>query len=295
MSNQTSATKVIPDIATQSSSRSLVSLVSSYVLLTIMALLFIAPIGFMLVASLKPDDLVLSQAGTVQGFIPQPASLQNYQDVFQRVKFGQFFLNSLLITGAVVILGLFVNAMAGYALARLRWPGRNILLMIVIALMIIPFEAIAVPLFFQVTIWGWRNTYGAQILPFVANTFSIYLFYTFFIGLPKELEEAARIDGASTLRTFFEIIVPISQPVFATVAILTFLTQWGSFLWPLMVTIGEGVQPLPVAIATFQTQPPIQWGDIMSFGVMMVAPILVVFFIFQKWFVEGVASTGTKG
>ncbi len=295
MSNQTPAAKVVPDIASQSSSRSWVSLVGSYALLTIMALLFIAPIGFMLVASLKPDDLVLSQAGTIQGFIPQPASLQNYQDVFQRVKFGQFFLNSLLITSAVVLLGLLVNAMAGYALARLRWPGRSTLLIIVLALMIIPFEAIAVPLFFQVTIWGWRNTYIAQILPFVANTFSIYLFYTFFIGLPKELEEAARIDGASTLRTFFEIIVPVSKPVFATVAILTFLTQWGSFLWPLMVTIGEGVQPLPVAIATFQTQPPVQWGDIMSFGVMMVTPILVVFLIFQKWFVEGVASTGTKG
>lgn len=295
MSNQTPAAKVVPDIASQSSSLSWVGLVGSYALLTIMALLFIAPIGFMLVASLKPDDLVLSQAGTIQGFIPQPASWQNYQDVFQRVKFGQFFLNSLLITSAVVLLGLLVNAMAGYALARLRWPGRSTLLIIVLALMIIPFEAIAVPLFFQVTIWGWRNTYIAQILPFVANTFSIYLFYTFFIGLPKELEEAARIDGASTLRTFFEIIVPISKPVFATVAILTFLTQWGSFLWPLMVTIGEGVQPLPVAIATFQTQPPLQWGDIMSFGVMMVTPILVVFLIFQKWFVEGVASTGTKG
>ena len=295
MSNQTPAAKVIPDIASQSSSRSWISLVGSYTTLIIVSLLFIAPIGFMLVASLKPDDLVLSQAGTIQGFIPQPASLQNYQDVFQRVKFGQFFLNSLLITSAVVILGLLINAMAGYALARLRWPGRNTLLMIVLALMIIPFEAIAVPLFFQITIWGWRNTYVAQILPFVANTFSIYLFYTFFIGLPKELEEAARIDGASTLRTFFEIIVPISKPVFATVAILTFLTQWGSFLWPLMVTIGEGVQPLPVAIATFQTQPPVQWGDIMSFGVMMVTPILVVFLIFQKWFVEGVASTGTKG
>ncbi len=295
MSNPTPVANIAPDTIIKSPPRFWASLVGSYVLLIVMALLFIAPIGFMLVASLKPDDLVLSQAGTIQGFIPQPASFQNYQDVFQRVKFGQFFLNSLLITGTVVILGLLVNSMAGYALARLRWPGRNTLLMVVLALMIIPFEAIAVPLFFQVTILGWRNTYLAQILPFVANTFSIYLFYTFFIGLPKELEEAARIDGASTIRTFFEIIVPISKPVFATVAILTFLTQWGSFLWPLMVTIGETVQPLPVAIATFQTQPPIQWGDIMSFGVMMVAPILVVFLIFQKWFVEGVASTGTKG
>ena len=127
------------------------------------------------------------------------------------------------------------------------------------------------------------------------SSFSIYLFYTFFVGLPKELEEAARIDGASIIRTYFEIIVPISKPVFATVAILTFLTQWGSFLWPLMVTIDESVRPLPVAIAAFQTLPPIQWGDLMSFGVMMVAPMLLVFLLFQKWFVAGVASTGTKG
>jgi multiple sugar transport system permease protein len=267
----------------------------SYVLLTLLALVFIAPIGFMVVASFKPDDLVLSQAGTLQAFIPEKASLQNYQDVFKRVDFSRFFFNSLFITSMIVIAGLLVNSLAGYALARLRWRGQVFLLTLVIALMIIPFEAIAVPLFFQITLLGWRNTYLAQILPFVANVFSIYLFYTFFIGLPKELEEAARIDGASTIRTFFEIIVPISKPVFATVAILTFLTQWGSFLWPLMVTIDEKVRPLPVAIASFQTLPPIQWADIMSFGVMMVAPVLVVFLLFQKWFVEGVASTGTKG
>jgi multiple sugar transport system permease protein len=270
-------------------------IIVSYGLLIALALLFIAPIAFMLVASFKPDELVLSQAGTLQGFIPAPASLQNYQDVFDRVNFSQFFLNSILITSLVVLAGLFVNSLAGYSFARLRWKGRSTLFLIVLAVMIIPFEAIAVPLFFQITLLGWRNTYLAQILPFVANAFSIYLFYTFFVALPKELEEAARIDGASTIRTFFEIIVPISKPVFATVAILTFLTQWGSFLWPSMVTIDERVRPLPVAIASFQTLPPIQWGDIMSFGVMMVAPILTVFLIFQKWFVAGVASTGTKG
>jgi multiple sugar transport system permease protein len=272
-----------------------VNLIGSYVLAIGLALLFIAPIAFMFVASLKPDDLVLSQAGSWQGFIPVPASLQNYQDVFDRVNFSQFFLNSIFITTMVVLAGLFVNSLAGYALARLRWRGRATLLLVVLALMIIPFEAIAVPLFFQITLLGWRNTYLAQILPFIANAFSIYLFYTFFVGLPKELEEAARIDGASTIRTYFEIIVPISKPVFATVAILTFLTQWGSFLWPLMVTIDESVRPLPVAIAAFQTLPPIQWGDLMSFGVMMVAPMLLVFLLFQKWFVAGVASTGTKG
>lgn len=275
--------------------RKLLSTIGSYLLLTVLALLFIAPIIFMIVGSLKPDELVLSEAGTFKAFLPNQISFQNYSDVFKRVDFARFFFNSLFITGAIVLAGLLVNSLAAYAFARLRWRGRALLFALVLALMIIPLEAIAVPLFFQVTLLGWRNTYVAQILPFIANAFSIYLFYTFFIGLPKELEEAARVDGAGTIRTFFEIIVPVSLPVFASVTILTFLTQWGSFLWPLMVTIDEQVRPLPVAIASFQTLPPLQWGDIMSFGVMMVAPILIVFLVFQKWFVEGVASTGTKG
>jgi len=284
-----------PQWVSQRRQRQWLNLLGSYLLLTLLAMLFVAPIVFMIVGSLKPDDLVLSEAGTLRAFLPQQASWQNYRDVFKRVDFGRFLFNSLLITTLIVLAGLLVNSLAGYAFARLRWRGRSWIFAVIIALMIIPFEAIAVPLFFQVTLLDWRNTYIAQILPFVANAFSIYLFYTFFIDLPKELEEAARVDGASTLRTFFEIIVPVSRPVFASVAILTFLTQWGSFLWPLMITIDEQVRPLPVAIASFQTLPPIQWGDIMSFGVMMVAPILIVFLVFQRWFVEGVATTGTKG
>jgi multiple sugar transport system permease protein len=268
---------------------------ASYLFLAILAFLFIAPILFMIVSSLKPDDLVLLEAGTIKAFLPETASFQNYRDVFERVNFARFLGNSLVIVSAIVLGSLVVNSLAGYAFARLRWRGRDVLFVAAIALMIIPFEAIAVPLFFQVTVLGWRNTYIAQILPFLANAFSIYLFYTFFLDLPKELEEAARVDGASVWRTFWEIIVPLSKPAFATVAILTFLTQWGSFLWPLMVTIDETVRPLPVALASFQTLPPLQWGDIMAFGVMMVAPILLVFLLFQKWFVRGVAAAGTKG
>ena len=220
-----------------------------YLLLSLLGLLFIAPILFMVAGSFKPDASVLSEAGTWRAFIPETVSWQNYRDVFERVNFTRFFWNSVLITSFVVLVSLPVNSLAGYAFARLRWRGRDLLLAVVLALMIIPFEAIAVPLFFQVTMLGWRNTYFVQILPFIANAFSIYLFYTYFLDLPKELEEAARIDGATVLEIFWEIIVPISKPVFATVAILTFLTQWGSFLWPLMVTIGESVRPLPVAIA----------------------------------------------
>lgn len=266
-----------------------------YSLLVGVSLIFVVPVWMMLAGSFKPDDQVLLEAGTLRGYFPVSMSMQNYQDVFNRVPFLRYLLNSMLITSMIVVSGLFINSLAGYALARLRWPGRDWILLAIIALMIIPLEAIAVPLFYEVTLLGWRDTYVVQIVPFIANAFSIYLFYTFFLGLPREFEEAARIDGAGPWRIFFNIVVPNAKPVFATVAILTFLTQWGSFLWPLMVTHSEDVRPLPLGIAAFYTLPPLQWGDIFSFGVMMVSPVLLVFIIFQRWFVKGVATTGVKG
>ncbi|MGB5442882.1 MAG: carbohydrate ABC transporter permease [Gammaproteobacteria bacterium] len=268
---------------------------TAYAALLLAALLFIAPLLFMLAGSLKPDDQVLLQAGSWRAFLPESITWQNYRDVFDRVRFGRYLANSLFITGMIVAAGLLVNSLAGYAFARLQWRGRNALFAAVLAVMIVPLEAIAVPLFYQVTLFGWRDTYIVQILPFLANAFSIYLFYTFFIGLPRELEEAARIDGAGVLRTFASVIVPNSKPVFATVAILTFLMQWGAFLWPLMVTSGEAVRPLPLAVSTFHSLPPLQWGDIFAFGVMMVSPVLLVFLLFQRWFVRGVVATGIKG
>jgi len=260
-----------------------------------LALLFAAPILFMLSGSFKPDARVLTEAGQWTALVPSAATLQNYRDVFDRVDFSRYLLNSLFITASVVMLGLIVNSLAGYAFARLSWRGRRLWFALVMAILILPLEAIAVPLFYEVIRFGWRDTYLVQILPFIANAFSIYLFYTFFLGLPRELEEAARLDGAGNLRTFLTIIVPNSKPVFASVTILTFLMQWGVYLWPLMVTSGERVRPLPLAIATFYTLPPLQWGDIFAFGVMMVLPILLVFLFFQRWFIRGVISSGIKG
>ncbi len=269
--------------------------VLNYALLTMAAAVFVSPIVFMVVGSLKPDEKVLAEAGSLRALVPADASLQNYRDVFERVSFGRYFINSLIITGSIVLGGLVINSLAGYAFARLRWHGRDALFGAVLALMVLPLQSIAVPLFYEVTVLGWRDTYAAQILPFVANAFAIYLFYSFFIGLPRELEEAAWTDRAGILRAFVEVVVPNAKPVFATVAVVLFLFFWGLFLWPLMVTIGPEVRPLPVAIAHFQTLPPLKWGDIMAFGVMMVAPVLVLFFAFQRWFVRGVAATGRKG
>ncbi len=255
----------------------------------------VAPLVFMIIGSLKPDAAVLTEAGTLAAIFPNEVSLQNYTDAARRVPFGRFLFNSALINLAIVVLGLAVNALAGYALARLDLPGKKIALALVMAVLVIPFEAIAIPLFYQLSAIGLRDSYLVQIVPFIANPLSIYLFYSFFLNLPRELEEAARLDGAGTWRTFITIIVPNAKPVFAAVTIVSFLFSWGAYLWPLLMTTRAAVRPLPLAIASFYTLPPRQWGDILAFGVMMVAPLLVIFIVFQRWFVTGVANSGMKG
>lgn len=267
-----------------------------YFLLTVLSVLFLAPIIYLIIGSFKPANEVI---GGMQGFIPRNLSLDNYTGMLDRFNspatgyFHQFFFTSLFVTTMVVVWGLIVNSMAAYALARLRWVGREATLLLVVALTILPFEAIAVPLFY--ILGDHRNTYYIQFLPFIASAFSIYLFYSFFAGMPKEIEEAARIDGAGVWRTFVQIIVPMSKPVFATVAILSFLTTWGSFLWPVMMIDAPSKRPLPLEISVFQGQPPYDWGQIFAFGVLMVLPVLVVFLIFQRWFVQSLASSAIKG
>jgi multiple sugar transport system permease protein len=186
-----------------------------------------------------------------------------------------------------------VNSLAAYALARLRWRGRNAILAAVVLLVILPFEAIAVPLFYLMN--DFRNTYFVQYIPFVASAFSIYLFYTFFISIPKEIQESAKLDGAGPLRIFIQIIVPMSKPVYASVTILTFLAAWSSFLFPVMMIDQPRVRPLPLAIAVFKGQPPTDWGQIFAFGVMLVIPVVLIFLVFQRWFIQSVASSAVKG
>lgn len=274
--------------------RTRIILILTYCILTLTVLFFIAPVLFMFIGSLKPEGTILTEAGTWRALFPERVTLQNYRDALVRTAFLSNLVNSVIINALIVIPGLFVNSLAGYALARLRWRGRKTALVFILAVMIIPFEAIAVPLFYQVTTLGWRDSYSVQCVPFIAYPLSIYLFYSFFLGLPRELEESARIDGAGPFRTFFTIIAPNAKPAFGSVAIVTLLLFWGMYLWPLLVTAGEQVRPLPLGIATFYTLPPRQWGDILAYGVMMVSPMLIVFLAFQPWFVKGVATTGMK-
>jgi multiple sugar transport system permease protein len=274
-----------------------VRLALDYLLLIFLGLFFIFPTVFMLVTAFKTDEnQVLHDVASLRAFVPYgQLGLGNYFDVFARMPFHRFMLNSILIVGSMVILGLFVNSMAAYAMARMRWRGRSLMVSIIVALIIIPFEAVAIPLLMEVNLFGWLDTYRVQIIPFIADAFSIFLFYQFFIGLPKDLEEAALVDGASRFRIYWNILLPLSRPVFATVAILQFLTHWGDFLWPLMVTRSLDVRPLMIAMQQFFGQYPRIWGQIMAFAAMITVPVLIIFLLFQRWFVQSVASSGVKG
>jgi multiple sugar transport system permease protein len=267
-----------------------------YAIMLTFAAFFLFPLIYMVMSSLKSDDAVLSSADSIDAFSPAPTvGLENYSDAIDRASLPRVFFNSVVISMSIVGLGLVVNSLFGYALARLRFRGRGVMVTLVIALIIIPFEALAVPLLYLSAELGWLDTYHVQILPFIANPLFVYLFYTFFLNVPRTLEEAARVDGAGPVRTFVSIVAPLAKPAYATMAILGFLFSWGQFLWPVMVTRGVDVRPLPLGIGTFKTTPPVQWGDIMAYATMMTLPLLIVFVLLQRWFVEGIATTGVKG
>ncbi|MFN2304451.1 MAG: carbohydrate ABC transporter permease, partial [Anaerolineales bacterium] len=265
---------------------------------------FLFPIVFMIISSIKEDEFqVITDMSSLKAFIPiGQLGIQNYIDVFSSLNFGQQAFTSVFVMVTTVLIGLLVNSMIAYALARLHFRGKNILLSVIIALIIIPFEALAIPLLIIVNRlpWfggatTWLDTLHVQIFPFIADAFSIFLFYQFFINIPKDLEEAALIDGASLFRIYWKIVIPLSRPIIATVAILQALNCWNRFMWPLMVTRGEQVRPLTVGIQSFFGQSPRLWGDLMAFASMITVPVLIVFLLFQKWFVQSVASTGIKG
>lgn len=267
-----------------------------YLILTVVALFFFLPVYYLIVGSFRPSSEVLSG---LSGFVPTNLSFDNYAGVFDHLNsdatgyFGQFALVSIIVTTAVVAGSLIVNSMAAYSFARMKWRGKKVLFLLVIILTIIPFEAVALPLYYMFS--GQRDTVVVQAIPFIANAFSIFLFYTFFLDVPGEIEEAARLDGAGPFRTFFQVIVPITKPAFATVAILTFLAQWGSYLWPVLMVSDPTVRPLPLAISIFQNQQPPEWGQVLAFGTMFIVPVLAVFLIFQRWFVASISSSAIKG
>jgi len=283
----------------------------TYVPMTVLAAFFLFPIVFMLAASLKTDHQIFADMNSFKAFLPVgDLSLDNYAAVFDRVPFWRFLGNTLFVTFMVTALGLVVNSMCGYALARMRWKGRGLVFGLIIATLILPFDTTIVPMVYLVANlpwvgfdgltpvleFGWLNTYRVQIVPFIVNAFSIFLFAQYFKSLPKGLEEAAAIDGAGWLRTYWRIIVPLSKPVFATVAILTVVTSpatWNAYLWPLMTVQSEELRPVMVGVEYF-FQLDTAWGEVMAYMSMITLPMVIVFLVFQRAFIQSIASAGMK-
>ena len=269
-----------------------------YAVMLAVTAVFLGPMAVMVAASLKGSAIeIVRDFGDGRAFWAHSPTLANYRQVLAGVElpFLHVLGNTAIVVAGIVGLGIVLNSMFAYALARLDFGGRGWILATLIALIIIPLESVAVPLLLLVNRLGWVNSYHVQIVPFIAHPFSIFLFYQFFLQLPREIDEAAICDGARPWTVYWRIVMPLSKPVIVTVVILTGLEYWNSFLWPLMTTRGPEYQPLSVAVSQYFDKDPKLWGEIMAFSVMSSLPVLVLFLAFQRWFVRSIAGSAVKG
>ncbi len=265
---------------------------AQYLLLIILALTMLVPFAWMISTSLKTEEYVLRF-----DLIPQPVSLDSYRELFDIMPMGRVFLNSLFVTVTGTFGQVLFSAMAAYAFARMQWKGRGVVFSIYLATMMVPFQVVVIPQFVLVSKLGWVNSYQALILPSLFSAFATFLIRQAFLTIPRDLEEAAIMDGANHLTIFWRVMVPLSKPVLATLTVFSFMALWNSYLWPLFVAREEKFMTLPVALATLQgnNQSLTQWNLVMAGAVITLFPILIVYLFAQKWFVQGAVISGIKG
>lgn len=262
---------------------------SKYGFLSVAALIMIAPLLYALYASLQqPSDY-----GHLVG--PGGLTLSNYSFVFHHAPIGRWYLNTIIVTGGVIIGSAVLNTMAGYALARLRFPGRSLSFLVVLVVLMVPLQAILVPLYLFVAKLGWLNSYQSLIVPFMVNPLLIFLMRQSFLGLPKDLEEAAAVDGASRFRTFRQIVLPLAMTAVATQSILAGTWTWNSFMIPVTFVNDRNRYVLTVGLNSLQSQfytlPTIQMAGV----IVLTAPLILMFIAFQRLIVPSIASSGLRG
>ncbi len=252
--------------------------------------IMLAPFVVMLVVSLIPNSAFLAR-----DFSPENFSLQNYVRTFEAVPFGRYYINSIVVSVSVTCVQILISSLAAFAFARLRFRGREMLFLFYLATLMIPFPVTLIPNFLIIKNLGWYDTYLALIVPGLFSVFSTFLLRQYYRGIPLDFDEAARMDGASSLRIWWQIIVPLSGPVLATLAIFVFQGVWNEFLWPLVVTTSENMRTIPVGLAAFVGQYSTAWDLLMAGSVIALLPVLVIYVIGQKWFVQGIALSGMGG
>jgi len=270
----------------------------SYAAEAVAVVVALAPIVWMVSTSLKPEGQILS---SVPHWIPQTFTLENFQHVLAKYAFVRWTVNSVVVAVVATAIVVVIDAMAGYALARFTFPGRGLIYDTIISMLLVPIQVTVIPLFVIFAQWHMLDSLQALILPTTANVTGVFLMRQFFLGIPGELEEAARIDGASDLQVFSWIVVPLSRPAMAAVAALTFVSSWNNFLWPLIAISSDRARTLPVGIAQYMGAQAGTSGSAPAFGaplasaVMATAPALLAFFLLQRYFTQGITMTGIKG
>jgi multiple sugar transport system permease protein len=252
----------------------------------------VGPFLWMLLASVKPESEIRRIPPT---WWPNTLTLDHYRELFSRLDFPQFFANSVIVAVLVTLGNLLFCSALGYALAKLRFPGRRVLFGVVLGMLMVPGMVLFVPQFVLVSNLGLVNTYAGLVLPYLAGPFGVFLMRQYLLSIPDELLEAARVDGAGEFRIFWQVVLPLCRPALATLGILTFLASWNNFLWPLVVATTEDKYTLPVALALYSVgQNRIQFGLLLAGAVVVVLPILIVFLFLQRHFLRGIATTGLK-
>lgn len=254
-------------------------------------LLMLTPLFWMVSTSLKPLAKVFELP--IQ-WIPRPPQWHNYPDAWNRFPFGRYFINSFVVSTAVTVINVLLSGFAGYSLAKYRYFGQRALFIAILSTLMLPIEALMVPTFLVVKDLGWLNTYQGLIIPVVADGFGIFLMRQFMLHLPDSLIEAARIDGASELKTYFRIVVPLIWPAVLTLAIFTWRETWDAFVWPFIIITEDTLRTVPLGLQRFQEQYVTTYNEVMAISTLAMIPMLLLFFFFQRAFIQGIALSGLK-
>lgn len=264
----------------------------AYILLTLGALMMIVPFLWMISTSLKDQQQLFAWP---PNWIPNPFVWKNYTDVFSKINFGLYGFNTLKITLAVTVGRLILCSMAGYGFARMKFPGKDFLFVVILATMMISAQITIIPNFVIMRYLGLTNTHLGVVLPQLADGFSIFLMRQFFLTFPYELEDAAKLDGCNPFGFYWRILLPNSKPILATLAVMTFQGVWNDFLWPLVMLTSPEKRTLAVGLSYLVGQYTTRWDLQMAGSVLTVLPIIILFFMLQKYFVQSIKMTGLKG
>ena len=261
-----------------------------YATLIMGSVIMLAPFLIMLVVSLFPNEAFLARR-----FPLDQLTLANYAETFRVVPFSRYFLNSTIVTVSVTVLQILISSLAAFAFARLRFRGREALFLLYLATLMIPAQVTLIPNFLIIRNLRWYDTYMALIVPGLFSALSTFLLRQYYRGIPLDLDEAARMDGASSFRIWLQVIVPLSWPVMAALAIFTFQATWNDFLWPLVVTGSDEMRTIPIGLSYFVGQYGTSWNLLMAGSVIALLPVLVIYLLAQKTFVQGITLTGMGG